>query len=86
MGGLIGIGLLLGVVFLLVEARAKEPIIPLELFRLRDFSSSMAAVSLFDVALFAAVIFLPRFYQTVCGISSTASGYYTWPLTTGLHG
>src|SRR5205807_8405059 len=37
-------------------------------------------------AMFAAVIFMPRFYQTVRGISATASGYYIWPLLVGLMG
>src|SRR5256712_2040230 len=36
--------------------------------------------------MFAAVIFMPRFYQTVRGISATASGYYIWPLLVGLMG
>jgi EmrB/QacA subfamily drug resistance transporter len=85
-GGLIAIGLAIVVVFLLVETRAKEPILPLELFRLRDYSTSMAAVFVFGIAMFAAVVFMPRFYQTVRGISATASGYYIWPLLVGLMG
>ncbi|HXM56909.1 MAG TPA: MDR family MFS transporter [Candidatus Dormibacteraeota bacterium] len=85
-GGLILLGLAVMVVFLLVEARAKEPIIPLDLFRLRDYSVSMAAVFAFGIAMFAAVIFMPRFYQTVRGISATQSGYYIWPLLVGLMG
>jgi len=85
-GGLIVLGLAILVVFLFVESRAKEPIIPLDLFRLRDYSVSMAAVFVFGVAMFAAVIFMPRFYQTVRGISATESGYYIWPLLVGLMG
>jgi MFS family permease len=46
----------------------------------------MAAVFAFGIAMFAAVIFMPRFYQTVRGISATASGYYIWPLLVGLMG
>jgi EmrB/QacA subfamily drug resistance transporter len=84
--GLIALGLVILAVFLFVESRAKEPIIPLDLFRRRDYSVSMAAVFVFGVAMFAAVIFMPRFYQTVRGISATASGYYIWPLLVGLMG
>jgi EmrB/QacA subfamily drug resistance transporter len=73
-GGLIAIGLVILAVFLLIETRAKEPILPLDLFRSRDYSVSMAAVFVFGVAMFAAVIFMPRYYQTVRGISATASG------------
>jgi EmrB/QacA subfamily drug resistance transporter len=85
-GGLIVIGLVILVVFLFAESRAKEPIIPLDLFRERDYAVSMAAVFAFGIAMFAAVIFMPRFYQTVRGISATASGYYIWPLLVGLMG
>ena len=85
-GGLIVLGLVVLVGFVLVETRAKEPIIPLDLFRARDYSVSMAAVFVFGVAMFAAVLFMPRFYQTVRGISATASGYYIWPLLVGLIG
>ncbi len=83
-GGLIGLGLVLMAVFLFVESRAKQPIIPLDLFRNRDYAVSMAAVFLFGVAMFTAVIFMPRFYQTVRGVSATESGYYIWPILVGL--
>src|SRR5260370_12040478 len=46
----------------------------------------MAAGFVFGVGMFAAVLFMPRFYQTVRGISATASGYYIWPLLLGLTG
>ena len=85
-GGYILLGLAVLAVFLFFEARAKEPILPLDLFRSRDYAVSMAAVFVFGIAMFAAVIFMPRFYQTVRGISATASGYYIWPLLVGLMG
>src|SRR6202140_2197900 len=85
-GGLIIVGLVILAVFLFAESRAKEPIIPLDLFRNQDYAVSMAAVFAFGIAMFAAVIFMPRFYQTVRGISATASGYYIWPLLVGLMG
>jgi EmrB/QacA subfamily drug resistance transporter len=85
-GGYIVLGLVVLAVFLFFEARAKEPILPLDLFKRRDYAVSMAAVFVFGVAMFAAVIFMPRFYQTVRGISATASGYYIWPLLVGLMG
>ncbi len=85
-GGLMLLGLLILAGFVLVEARAKEPIVPLDLFRGRDYSASMTAVFLFGIAMFTAVIFMPRFYQTVRGINATTSGYYIWPLLVGLMG
>jgi EmrB/QacA subfamily drug resistance transporter len=85
-GGLILLGAVVLALFVLAETRAKEPIVPLRLFRGRDYSLSMAAVFLLGVAMFTAVIFMPRFYQTVRGISATESGYFIWPLLVGLMG
>ncbi|MGH7610694.1 MAG: MDR family MFS transporter [Candidatus Dormibacteria bacterium] len=84
--GLIGLGLVLVGVFLFVEARAKEPILPLDLFRNRTYAASQAAMFLMSFAFFIAVIFMPRYYQAVRGISATASGYMLWPLLVGLMG
>ena len=46
----------------------------------------MGAAFVFGVSMFSAVISMPRFYQTVRGVSATASGYYIWPLIVGLMG
>ncbi|MGH7704267.1 MAG: MDR family MFS transporter [Candidatus Dormibacteria bacterium] len=85
-GGLILLGLVLAVVFLFIEAHTKEPILPLDLFRDRTYSASQAAMFLMSFAFFIAVIFMPRYYQAVRGISATASGYMLWPLLVGLMG
>jgi EmrB/QacA subfamily drug resistance transporter len=85
-GGLMALGLVILVVFLFAESRAKEPIIPLDLFRDRDYAVSMAAVFSFGIGMFVAVIYMPRFYQTVRGISATESGYFIWPILVGLLG
>lgn len=85
-GGLIGLGVILLLIFVVVEMRAAQPIIPLDLFKNRDYAVSMTAVFLFGVAMFTAVIFMPRFYQTVRGVSATTSGYYIWPILLGLMG
>jgi EmrB/QacA subfamily drug resistance transporter len=83
-GGLIALGLALAVVFLLVERRAKEPIIPLELFRSRTYSASIAATFLASLGFFAAIIFLPLYFQVVTGASATESGYLSFPLLIGV--
>src|ERR1035437_7858723 len=73
-GGLILLGAILGLVFLFIESRAKEPILPLDLFRDRTYSASQAAIFFMSFAFFIAVIFMPRYYQAVRGISGTAAG------------
>jgi EmrB/QacA subfamily drug resistance transporter len=83
-GGLIVLGIVFGLVFLWVESRAKEPIVPLNLFRIRTFSISVAAMFLAAFGFFTLVVFLPRWFQTVGGNSATESGYSLLPLLAGL--
>ena len=83
-GGLILAGLAIGVVFLWIESRAADPIVPLALFRIRNFSVSVAAMFLAAFGFFGAIIFLPRWFQTVAGASATESGYSILPLLFGL--
>lgn len=83
-GGLIGLGLVILAGFVWVESRAAEPIVPLELFRNRAFTVSVASVFLAAFGFFAAVVFLPRWYQVVGGASATVSGYEMLPLLGGV--
>ena len=85
-GGLILAGALLGALFVAVEARAKEPIIPLGMFRNRTYTSSIISTFLVSFGFFGAIIFLPRWFQFVNGSSATESGYQIFPLLIGLIG
>jgi EmrB/QacA subfamily drug resistance transporter len=85
-GGMIVLGLAIGALFLWVETRAAEPIVPLELFRNRTYSISMLGAFLASFGFFGAVIFLPRWYQVVNGSSATESGYQLLPLLAGVIG
>src|SRR5207237_1314612 len=67
-----------------VEARAVEPIVPLELFRNRSFTISVIAMFMASMAFFAPVVFLPRWFQVVGGASATQSGYQILALLGGL--
>jgi len=83
-GGLIGIGLLLGAVFVFIESRAREPIIPLGLFRNRTYTSSIVSTFLVSFGFFGAIVFLPRWFQFVAGSSARDSGLQILPLLAGL--
>jgi EmrB/QacA subfamily drug resistance transporter len=85
-GGLIGLGLALAAVFVLIESRAKDPIIHLELFRNRTFTVSVLATGLMSFGFFGGIIFLPRWFQFVLGSSATESGYQMLPMLVGLIG
>ena len=83
-GGLILVGLVLSAVFVWVESRASEPILPLSLFRNRSITVSLIAVFLAGFGFFGAIIFVPRWFQVVLGSSATESGYQILPLLAGL--
>jgi EmrB/QacA subfamily drug resistance transporter len=70
--------------FVLVERRAAEPILPLHLFRLRTFSVTSVVGFIVGFAMFGAITYLPAFFQVVRGISPTISGLYLLPLMVGL--
>jgi EmrB/QacA subfamily drug resistance transporter len=70
--------------FVLVERRAAEPILPLHLFRLRTFSVTSLVGFIVGFAMFGAITYLPAFFQVVRGISPTISGVYLLPLMAGL--
>jgi EmrB/QacA subfamily drug resistance transporter len=77
-------GALLIGLFVLVERRAAEPVLPLHLFRLRVFSVTSIVGFIVGFAMFGAITYLPAFFQVVRGISPTVSGVYLLPLMAGL--
>jgi len=77
-------GALLIGVFVLVERRAAEPVLPLHLFKLRTFSVTSVVGFIVGFAMFGAITYLPAFFQVVRGISPTISGVYLLPLMAGL--
>jgi EmrB/QacA subfamily drug resistance transporter len=83
-GGLIAIGLVVGAIFVAIEARASEPLVPLGLFRNRSFTISVIAMFVASMAFFAPIVFLPRWFQVVQGSSATQSGYQLLALLGGL--
>jgi EmrB/QacA subfamily drug resistance transporter len=72
------------VLFVLVEARAAEPILPPRLFRNRNFTVAQVLSFLVGAAMFGAVNFLPQYMQNVQGASATASGLLLLPLMFGM--
>ncbi|MEE1756696.1 MDR family MFS transporter [Streptomyces sp. SP18CS02] len=66
--------------FLFVETRAAEPIIPLHIFRSRNFTLMSVIGFLTGFVMFGAVLFLPLFQQSVQGASATNSGLLLLPM------
>jgi predicted MFS family arabinose efflux permease len=72
--------------FLAVERRAAEPLLPLRLFRVRTFSIACSIGLLLGAGMFGVIAFLPLFLQTVNGASASNSGLLLIPLMLGLIG
>ena len=70
--------------FCMVELRVAEPILPLHVFRNRNFSLTMALTFLTGLAMFGALTFLPLYQQTVQGASPTLSGLMLTPMMLGV--
>jgi EmrB/QacA subfamily drug resistance transporter len=70
--------------FIATERRAREPVLPLALFRNRVFSVTSAIGLVVGFALFGSVTYLPLFLQVVNGASPTGSGLQILPLMGGL--
>ncbi|WP_327436363.1 MFS transporter [Streptomyces sp. NBC_01201] len=74
----LGVASLVGFVF--VETKAAEPIMPLHIFRNRNFSLMSVVGFMAGFVMFGAVLFLPLYQQTVQGASATNSGLLLLPM------
>ena len=78
--GLFVVAAVMLVVFVLVEARAPEPIIPLSLFGNRVVLVSVVAMTLMAIGMFGTILFIPLFIQGVIGTNATQSGTVLMPM------
>jgi EmrB/QacA subfamily drug resistance transporter len=77
----LGLGLVAGVAFLVVEHRTRHPMMPLDMFASRNFSAANAMTLLVYAALGAILFFLVIDLQTVLGYGALEAGVATLPLT-----
>lgn len=82
--GLFSASAVTGALFVVREWYAKEPILPLRLFRNRIFSVTILLSLLVGIVMFGAIIFLPEYQQLVRGDSATKSGLMLLPLVVGI--
>ncbi|MEV7415160.1 MDR family MFS transporter [Streptomyces sp. NPDC089919] len=76
--GAAGVVVLAGFVFW--ETRAAEPIMPLYIFRNRNYSLMAVIGTVIGFVMFGAVLYLPLFQQTVQGVNATNSGLLLMPM------
>jgi MFS family permease len=73
-----------GIVFVVIESRARELVLPLRLFRDRVFTTCCALSFIVGFAMLGALTFLPTFEQYVFGVSAIISGVRLLPMVIGL--
>ncbi|WP_292863664.1 MDR family MFS transporter [Microbacterium sp.] len=81
---MVGGAILAAVLFIIVELRSKEPLIPLSLFRNRTFTLSVIASIATGIAMFGASVFLSQYMQLARGATPTEAGLMTIPMIGGL--
>lgn len=70
--------------FVFVESRAKEAIMPLSLFSNRVFVITNLTSFVIGMAFLGVIMFMPLFMQVVLGVNATNSGFSMFPLMLGL--
>ncbi|WP_445524928.1 MFS transporter [Streptomyces cyslabdanicus] len=76
--------IVLGLLFVLVESRASQPIIPLRLFRNRTITLASLASLFVGIAMFSGTVFFSQYFQLARDKSPTMSGVMTIPMIGGL--
>ena len=66
--------------FLRIERKAKDPVVPLALFRNRVVAVAVGVGFLAGIAMFAAITFVPLLAQGVLGATATEAGTFLTPL------
>jgi EmrB/QacA subfamily drug resistance transporter len=82
--GLVAATLVAGVAFVRVESRAAQPIMPLHLFKDRNFNLTTVAGLIIGVSMFGALAYLPTYLQMVTGANATKAGFLMIPMMAGL--
>ena len=73
-----------GIAFVMIEKRAKQPIISLDFFKNRTFTLMVSAMLLFGAAFLGAILYLTQFNQQVFGASASEAGLMLLPMVGGL--
>lgn len=81
---MVGGALLAAVVFVIVELRSKEPLVPLTMFRNRTFTLAVIASISIGIAMFGTSVFLSQYMQLARGATPTEAGLMTIPMIAGL--
>ncbi|MFC2068079.1 MDR family MFS transporter [Chloroflexota bacterium] len=82
--GMLIFSAIMSTLFVFIEQRSKEPIMPLGLFRNRIVTFSEVVIFLTAFGMFGGIIFIPLFFQGVLGTTATTSGSFLMPMMLGV--
>ena len=82
--GFLALSLVMALLFVFIETRAEQPIVPLHLFKNRILSSSLITIFFTGFAMFGGIIFVPLYAQGVLGKSATSTGTIMTPMMLGM--
>jgi len=77
-------GVLLLVVFAVIESRVEHPLLPIRIFANRTRATSFAAMMIAPAAMFAMFYFLSLFIQQIMGYTSLRTGFAFLPFSFGI--
>ena len=67
--------------FLGIESRVKEPMLPLELFRIKEFTGAQVAAFAISASFFAIFLYMTLYLQQILGLSPIKAGLVYLPAT-----
>ena len=78
------VGIIFGVLFIMQEKRATEPILPLHLFENHTFNLTSLLGAVIGAGMFGAIVMLPLYMQVVKGYSASSAGLKLIPMMLGI--
>lgn len=82
--GLIAGTVIMGTLFVIIELRHSNPLIPMTLFKARNFSLTTISGIIMGVGMFGTLSYLPTYIQMVHNLSPTAAGLMMIPMMAGM--
>jgi EmrB/QacA subfamily drug resistance transporter len=82
--GMLVFSFMMALVFIWIESRVPEPILPLWLFKNNIVTISSLIMFIIGFGMFSAIIFVPLYFQGVLGTTATASGTFLTPMMLGV--
>ncbi|HUR24553.1 MAG TPA: MDR family MFS transporter [Candidatus Thermoplasmatota archaeon] len=81
---LLTVGVLFTVLFVVRQYTAKTPLLPMHIFKQRNYALGSVVSFIVGMAMFGGFVFLPTYLQMSTGVSATLSGFLMLPLMAGM--